>query len=789
VKIFVWGAVAMSLLLGCSSGTSGDLEGEAAPLARPGVDDGVAESRVDDGQPEAETDDRVRWDSSALVVDLEEHSSRVLEVTFEVLDSIPEASLGLTGDLELLAGQDVLPLGSLSPGAHSAGLVLSAPLALEAGAEFDGSVEVLTSAGSGSQALAVTVTLVPRRADLVASELLSPSSARVYETEVGRVVRDELLVFVKGGPQVAEELAADQGLTLLGSSPVADLYQMLVPRADDLGDLREVAETLEADERVLLATPSAIGQTDDDVRYPDSDDQWLPRYWGTATPERTWHLEEIRAPQAWSREVGDTNPVGVAVIDVDFDRRHEDLTFAGISDGNVPKAGFDSGRVINGVGHGNLVSGVACAGGDNGVGITGVSWGCDLRAYGVGTQVWDQKTYRWQVVPDLAAVVEAMKEAAADGNRVVNLSLKFSLEKCVDPVTLSAEARWAWLQFRAAFVHATSEAHDLAEGRELLWVASAGNNGCGEPNQLPAALAGHEAHDGVWVSVAATASSGELSSDSNHAPSVTTLAAPGGSPQPNRVDSLSPNGQNILTTGVCDPPNGTIPCHRYLAVTGTSFAAPLVTGVAALMFSANPDLTAARAKTCLVESALDRTVRGGHPFGIVDAEAAVACASLRGLSVPDPRLTGDVFAHVVGFDLDKRVVIVDRKLWLDGRDVLEYWVAEGSAGDSIYCAGEDGWDYYDGTQDLDDCGPTGKSFEIVDVEPGPTPLTIDDNTVFYLMDRNGARLPPATAEQASLEINREAQFLSEVGGEYGNFYELEVDESGTIRTMTARFVS
>jgi subtilisin family serine protease len=67
--------------------------------------------------------------------------------------------------------------------------------------------------------------------------------------------------------------------------------------------------------------------------------------------------------------------------------------------------------------------------------------------------------------------------------------------------------------------------------------------------------------------------------------------------------------------------------RRYYRSTGTSFATPIVTGVASLLLSNNPGLTPANLKRVLEQSARDVETPGRDRFtgyGIVDAKAALS---------------------------------------------------------------------------------------------------------------------------------------------------------------------
>lgn len=120
------------------------------------------------------------------------------------------------------------------------------------------------------------------------------------------------------------------------------------------------------------------------------------------------------------------------------------------------------------------------------------------------------------------------------------------------------------------------------------------------------------------ISVAATGRTGDKAFYTNTG-SVVDVAAPGGAMQGSAYDGIL----SALNTGSTTPAADT-----YAFAQGTSMAAPHVAGVAALMLSANPELSPTQIETIIKDSA--------RPFpatctacgtGIVDASAAVAIAA------------------------------------------------------------------------------------------------------------------------------------------------------------------
>jgi serine protease len=180
--------------------------------------------------------------------------------------------------------------------------------------------------------------------------------------------------------------------------------------------------------------------------------------------------------------------------------------------------------------HGTHVAGIAGAATDNGTGVASISHNVKLMP----VSAWDPRT---QTLPN---AYQLMIYAAENGAHIINAS-------------------WGSL----AYSRAGEEAVAYARGLGSIVVASAGNNNTAEPN-YPASYPG-------VVSVGSVAVTDARATYSSHGPSV-WVSAPGGQ------GSLLADG-GILSTGS----NGT-----YVRYQGTSMAAPLVTGLLALVKSYRP---------------------------------------------------------------------------------------------------------------------------------------------------------------------------------------------------------
>ena len=168
-------------------------------------------------------------------------------------------------------------------------------------------------------------------------------------------------------------------------------------------------------------------------------------------------------------------------------------------------------------------------------------------------------------------------------------------------------------------MHGSWSSRRIETSHGVLVVAAAGNTGMGgNVKSYPAALVG--AHG---LAVASSTTSGKRAAFSTIARYV-SLAAPG-------VRVL---GATVASASTSEFPRVSFASEGLYAYgTGTSYSAPQVSGAAALVWAANPSLTADD-----VIRILEQTASGGGKwnaatgYGVLDVAAAVA----RSLGVPAP---------------------------------------------------------------------------------------------------------------------------------------------------------
>ncbi|HKY32074.1 MAG TPA: S8 family serine peptidase [Candidatus Polarisedimenticolia bacterium] len=261
---------------------------------------------------------------------------------------------------------------------------------------------------------------------------------------------------------------------------------------------------------------------------------------------------DIDGPEAWELSRG-SHDVLVAVLDTGVHAGHPDLagnlrSGADFVGGTLPGASDDAG-----MGHGTPVAGIIGAVGDNGTGMAGINW---------STGILPLKVCRADGRCPYGAIVAGIEHAVRRGAKVLNLS--FTCDEHRDQVTGACGAS----RPGACRSRALEEALQAAGSAGALVVAAAGN--CGE--DLDDETTSYPCAYGLSnvLCVGATDTYDGMAWFSNHGRRIVDVAAPG-----EAIYSVSTSPQTMALWS------------------GTSFAAPIASGVAALQLSRLPGLSPA----------------------------------------------------------------------------------------------------------------------------------------------------------------------------------------------------
>lgn len=309
---------------------------------------------------------------------------------------------------------------------------------------------------------------------------------------------------------------------------------------------------------------------------------------GEVQPQN-YYLDTLGVRQVWN--MGFTGAgIGVAVIDSgvspdqDFTNLNQSLSF----NSNLP-------TVNDGYGHGTHVAGIVSG---NGHDSAGVYKGIAPDATLISLKVSDENGMAYE--SDIVAAMQWVFDNKDSYNiRVVNLSMQSSTMVSYHQSPMDAAAEILW--FNGVVV-----------------VASAGNWSDGGYNPIYAA----PANDPFIISVGATR---EKDTAFRRDDSIANYSADGLSQDGFLKPELYAPGTDIISVLSSDSnwelihPDRVVADGQYFRLSGASMAAPMVTGAAALLLQAEPDLTPDQVKYRLMNTA----GKVGKSNGYLDVYAAL----------------------------------------------------------------------------------------------------------------------------------------------------------------------
>jgi thermitase len=429
--------------------------------------------------------------------------------------------------------------------------------------------------------------------------------------------------------------------------------------ADSKADMQKLVAALSLDPQVEFAEPNYIVKLDrgtSDPRYNETPDPL-----GTS-PQRQWYLKKIGIESAWDITVSSNVVQVVAVLDTGVNPFHEDLlgkvvqdrAYDFIRNKYIVANTMSDDAVWDDYGHGTAVAGIIAAKSNNKIGIAGINWNWlilpvkVLNANGEGTTV---------------TVGQGITYAADNQARIINLSLGNEENSKI-----------------------LEGAVQYAQKKGVLIVAAAGNT--------PDAKPGYPAAYPNVIAVAATDINDKITSFSSYGPYI-SVAAPGKeiystycdflsytpatsstapasdfyntddnrvykyvatstTASPYRPDCINPDPARYPTPPVVCNNNDYLSCYyapkvlpgdtsgtnvitsrTYVYMDGTSFAAPIVTGLASLVIQVRPDIANEQIKTLIEGTAVDINTAGRDNlsgYGRVNAAALIQAANSSNIS-------------------------------------------------------------------------------------------------------------------------------------------------------------
>ena len=389
-----------------------------------------------------------------------------------------------------------------------------------------------------------------------------------------RAERDQTLAGLAG--LVGVSVNAVEELTITDAAEAPRFFRLGVEPGTELATI----ERLRLEPSIAFAEPNWIVRAavvaGDQIPTPvlPSDPLFRPNQWG---------MQRIGASRAWAISQG--SAVRVAVIDSGIDFSHPEFAGRLLAGKNYVTPGLSP---QDDSGHGTHVTGIIAAALNNGQGMAGLA---------PNVLIDPRKALNSSNAGNIANIAQAIRDAADEGARIINLSVTVNENSSV-----------------------LEAAVNYAVGKGILLVGAAGNSA---PNSVrwPAAYAGvlAVAATDLWDQRAYYSNSGAVD-----------LAAPGGLPS-QLIYSTWPAGIKCNTAA----PAG------YCTAIGTSMSAAYVSGAAALLWGTRPELTLVQVHNLLLETVHST----GAPItdvgaGRLDVQAAVRGALLSNIQLSRSQIGG-----------------------------------------------------------------------------------------------------------------------------------------------------
>ncbi len=434
--------------------------------------------------------------------------------------------------------------------------------------------------------------ITPQRVAALAAELDDAS-----QWSTGKLVLD--LVEPEDGEGSSED-ELDELVAAVDALPGVDIEpagfysegeHLFLVSADDVADLGALADDPRVEgiePELLYALPeSAMSAMDGPLDGADELEPTKGPRLEVDDPmfKLQWHMEQIRAAEAWLDTRGEGAVVavidtGVAWKDASGVRRLPDLANTEFVAGESFIAGLPEG--LDDHAHGSHVAGTIAQSTNNGIGVVGIAHRAKIMPLKVLS-----KDGRGSV----PGIANAIRYAADHGAHVINMSLGSPLPSKV-----------------------LAKAIEYAHKKGVVTVCAAGNEHRGR--------VGYPAANKYSVAVSATDYGRQLTFYSNWGKDI-DVAAPGGDTRSDKNGDGQPDGVLQNTIRIGQPME-----NDYLWFQGTSMASPHGAGVAALIIASgvtNPDEVEKVMKATAVHP---NKVKWDDKYGagIIDAKAAVTAS-------------------------------------------------------------------------------------------------------------------------------------------------------------------
>lgn len=497
------------------------------------------------------------------------------------------------------------------------------------------------------------------------------------------------------------------GGSVVGEIPEIAEYQILLNKEYSYDQLMKYVDTIEQFDWAISASLNYALKID--ASYTPNDKKWKSK-WGDFPDGINWGVEAIDADEAWEYR-GEMERINVGVIDTMFDLNHEDLVFAETPLGTTEITAQMSQGTREWNNHGSHTAGTIAASFNSKKGIAGVStgsnlygvsiWGLETSGYS-SLQAWKVSFYYLIAVNNCKAINVSMGYdhltfEASRGGEVATTVLKEYADEIGKFLHSLIDLNYEFVICKSA-----GNQNEVGGGYQYFKKDSDDTNTPYEYYSYSDYLsylkgeAGYEHFDRYkdrQEEIKSRTESGNVDADFDFMglitdPEVKDRVIVVGAVQNlgthkeggflwfgrttvhdgyeiaafsqcgSRVDVLAP-GVDIYSTVK----------KGYQKMSGTSMAAPHATGVAALVFSINPDLDGKSVKEIICDTAVGQY--GSNQYGLINAQNAVELTM--NYNIPDNSVDDQPRQEPIRTTSDERdiVLVLDTSGSMSGTPMAE----------------------------------------------------------------------------------------------------------------------
>ncbi len=432
-----------------------------------------------------------------------------------------------------------------------------------------------------------------------------PENMIVNEEEGLGYVNNMVIIVFDENASDAQILSTVNGLhgKIVGKMGIINQYQIEMP-AHTFEELKELVEEIEQKDCVLFAHYDQLQKNTEDAFAPNDpwDNGWFSKdvneedWTDSDVDGSNWWLEAIEAPEAWDHR-DEMSSVKIGVVDDGFEASHEDFDISFAGKAIIDTEQWDDENQISYISdHGTHVAGIIGAKIDNGKGISGVCPKAELIGFDwtPAPRHENNPNFNWNTG---TMIYCGLISCVTEGKKIINFSVGQSGVNYEQRNTYSEDEINEEGQLTSQYMAALLAKKDANDQRlyDFVVVQSAGNcqidainNGLfasiTEDNcvdyQERLGVSKRDILDRILVVAAVERTDqndiGFRPSRFTNGGSQVSIAAPGG-------DGSNDSSRDIYSTYTNQ--NG-----KYGVKSGTSMAAPMVSGVCGMVWSLNEQL-------------------------------------------------------------------------------------------------------------------------------------------------------------------------------------------------------